>query len=205
MHAEATEPRAAGMPRRTSRWTLLAILALCTAPVIASYLAYYVFPPEGRVHYGALVEPQTNLADIAVTPLAPTSDARSFAALAGRWALVTIAPGACTLDCAQRLYAIRQVRLAVGRDAERVERVWLVTDGQAPAAELLDQYPGLHVWFAPSGAVQERFAGAGQKDGLARIFLVDPHGKLMMRFPTQADPGRIRKDLVRLLKISRIG
>jgi len=203
LHAEATEQRAAGVPRRTSRWTLLAILALCAAPVIASYLAYYAFPPEGRVHYGALVEPQIGVADLAVTPLAPTSDAQSFAALAGRWALVTVAPGACPGDCAQRLYAIRQVRLAVGRDAERVERVWLVTDGVAPAAELLAQHPGMHVWFAPPGLAQERFAGS--EHGLARIFLVDPHGKLMMRFPAQADPGRIRKDLARLLKISRIG
>ncbi len=203
--------------RRTSRLTVLGILALCAAPVIASYLAYYFFPPEGRAIYGSLVEPQIEVSDLGGTPapmpagqeVAP--DAGSvpqesiFARLRGRWALVVVAPGACPGDCAQRLYSIRQVRLAQGRDAERLERVWLVTDGQQPAAELLAQHSGMQVWFTAQDQLRQRFPANATADGFARIYLVDPHGQLMMQFPIGADPGRIRKDLARLLKISRIG
>ena len=211
VQAEATDSRGApqqggaGAAPRRGRGVMLAILAVCAAPVIASYLAYYVFPPEGRVQYGALVEPQVGMADFALDAGGPGAgpDA-SFAALRGRWALVTVAPGACPGDCPQRLYAMRQVRLAVGKDAERVERVWLLSDGQAPQPELLAQHPGLLVWPAPEARIRERFAGAAE-GGLERVYLIDPNGQLMMRFPLGADPGRIRKDLARLLKISRIG
>lgn len=203
--------------RRTSRVTVLGILALCAAPVIASYLAYYFYPPEGRSIYGALIEPQIEVSELGGTPVAaPAGDAgaptageavkqTAFAALRGRWVMVVVAPGACPGDCAQRLYAIRQVRLAQGRDAERVERVWLVTDATRPAAALLAEHPGLQVWFAAPEQLGQRFPASAQGEGFARIYLVDPHGQLMMQFPIGADPGRIRKDLVRLLKISRIG
>lgn len=195
------------------RGKLILIVALCVAPVIASYLAYYVFPPTGRVHYGALIEPSIGVDDLAVRSRPPasdagatrTDDAASFAALRGRWALVMMAPGACGGECAQRLYAIRQIRLALGRDAERVERVWLVTDDQPPSADLLAQHSGLRVWLAPLPALRERFASGERPDGLERIFLLDPRGQLIMDFPPGADPSRIRKDLARLLKISRIG
>ncbi len=203
--------------RRTSRVTVLGILALCAAPVIASYLAYYFYPPEGRAIYGALIEPQIEVSELGGTPVAaPAGDAvtpaagevarqTSFAALRGRWVMVVAAPGSCSGDCAQRLYALRQVRLAQGRDAERVERVWLVTDSAQPAAALLAEHPGLQVWHTAPEQLRQRFPAAAQGEGFARIYLVDPHGQLMMQFPIGADPGRIRKDLVRLLKISRIG
>ncbi len=201
--------------RRASRITVLGIIALCAAPVIASYLAYYFYPPEGRAIYGALIEPQVEVSELGGMPVAGAEGAApvageqekptSFAALRGRWVLVVAAPGGCPGDCAQRLYAIRQVRLAQGRDAERIERVWLVTDSRQPAAALLAEHPGLQVWFSAPEQLRQRFPAAAQGEGFARIYLVDPHGQLMMQFPIGADPGRIRKDLVRLLKISRIG
>lgn len=209
----ATQP----VRRRTSRVTLLGILALCVAPVIASYLAYYFYPPEGRSIYGALIDPQIEVSELGGTAVAaPPGDHQaptageaakrsSFAELRGRWVMVVAAPGACPGDCAQRLYALRQVRLAQGRDADRVERVWLVTDASEPSAELLSEHPGLQVWFTAPGQLGQRFPAGAQAEGFARIYLVDPHGQLMMQFPIGADPGRIRKDLARLLKISRIG
>lgn len=203
--------------RRTSRVTVLGILALCVAPVIASYLAYYFYPPEGRSIYGALIDPQIEVSELGGTAVAaPVGDSQapaagaaatrtSFAALRGRWVMVVAAPGACPGDCAQRLYATRQVRLAQGRDADRIERVWLVTDASEPSAELLAEHPGLQVWFTAPEQLVKSFPADAQAEGFARIYLVDPHGQLMMQFPIGADPGRIRKDLARLLKISRIG
>jgi hypothetical protein len=47
---------------RTGHWrryrVLYLLLALTIAPVLASYIAYFVLPPSGRTNYGALIEPQ---------------------------------------------------------------------------------------------------------------------------------------------------
>lgn len=200
--------------RRGTRLTVLGIVALCIAPVIASYVAYYFYPPEGRSVYGALIQPQIALGEFGGTPLAAEGDKASaegqagkatFAELRGRWTMVMVAPGACPGDCPERLYALRQVRLAQGRDADRVERVWLVSDATRPAAGLLADYAGTRVWFAAPEQLQQKFPAAAATEGFARIYVVDPLGHLMMQFPIGADPGRIRKDIARLLKISRIG
>lgn len=203
--------------QRASRLTVLAIIALCAAPVIASYVAYYLYPPEGRSVYGTLIDPQVEMSDLGGIPVAaPAGDGAApvagaqraqttFAALRGQWVMVVAAAGVCPGDCPERLYALRQVRLAQGRDAERIERVWLVTDAKQPAASLLAEHPGLQAWFVAPDQLLQRLPAGTREEGSARIYLIDPHGQLMMQFPIGADAGRIRKDLARLLKISRIG
>ena len=86
---------------------------------------------------------------------------------------------------------------------DRVTRAWLVDDGAAPTAELMKEYEGTLVVQAKASPLIAKFvAGDGQRD---HLFLVDPLGNLMMRFPKDADPSRIKKDLTHLLKVSRIG
>jgi hypothetical protein len=93
---------------------------------------------------------------------------------------------------------VRQVRRAVGKDAERIERLWLLTDAGKPRAELLAAIEGSHVVRADAELLKS-FPGP------EHIYLVDPLGNLMMRFPADPDPSRMIKDLQRLLKYSRFG
>jgi hypothetical protein len=94
------------------------------------------------------------------------------------------------------------VRRAQGKDMGRVERLWIVTDAASPRAELLAAIAGTHI--APQGAaLAARFPA--ERSPLEHVYLVDPLGNLMMRFPADPDPARMLKDLQRLLKYSSFG
>lgn len=187
------------MTQRKAKLTLAALALVCTLPVAASYFAYYVWQPQGKVNYGELIAPaqlpDEKLAGVAGQPAVGRAD------LNGQWTLLYAGSGACDAACEHALYASRQSRLAQGKEMARVERVWLVTDDAVPPQRILAAHDGLRVGrAAPSWlAALPPVAGEGA------LFLVDPLGNAMMRFPPQADIKRVIKDLQRLLKYSPLG
>jgi len=185
--------------QRRARLTLAALVLVSTLPVAASYLAYYAWPPQDRMNYGELVPPAALpdgvLAGVAGQP--PVAHAE----LRGRWTLVYAGQGTCAAECQRALYAARQARLVQGKEMGRIERLWLVTDDAAPPTALLAGHDGLRVARAEP-AWLERLPGAERGD---RLFLVDPLGNVMMRFPGDADIRGITRDLGRLLKYSALG
>ena len=163
------------------------IFAVCVAPPVLGWFAFEQgWGPRRAGNYGELLQPR--LVD---GPLG---------ALRGRWVLVTFDDARCAPACERKLYVVRQARLALGKDAGRVERLWLVTGGGQPGARLLGAIEGAQV-AASSAALEGAFPG----DVRAHIYLVDPLGNLMMRYPSDADPARLIKDLERLMKYSSIG
>jgi cytochrome oxidase Cu insertion factor (SCO1/SenC/PrrC family) len=163
------------------------IVAVCAAPVVFAWLAYeYRWGAGKSGNYGELIAPRP-----VAGPLAP---------LRGKWVLVTFDAAACDAACEKKLYIVRQVRRAQGKEADRIERLWLLADGARPRPEVLAAIQGSHVAPAPAGFMQS-FPG----NGVQHIYLVDPLGNLMLRFPTDPDPARLIKDLERLLKASRFG
>ena len=183
--------------RRKGRLTLWALILVCTLPVAASYFAYYVWQPEARMNFGTLVTPTPLPASTLVDVDGAAVDAAAFT---GAWRYLVVAPAACDDACRQALYLTRQVRTAQAEDAERVARVWLLPDAGRPDAALLDAHPGLQVVVADA-AWRERFGA----DPLPRVWLVDPAGNVMMRYPDALEPKRMIKDLARLLKYSQQG
>ena len=99
------------------------------------------------------------------------------------------------------LAGMRQVRLAEGKESERIERVWLITGNDAPAPELLAEHPRLHVVHAEPGLIGKILPA--QTSPADHIYVVDPLGNLMMRFPRDPDPRRILRDMSRLLRHSK--
>ncbi len=187
-------------PRRRGRLKALAILLVCAAPTLAAYLAYYVWPPQGRVNYGELIEPRqvpaTALAGVDGKPF-------SLADLKGKWVLLQVDDGACREACEAKLFNMRQSRLAQGREMERMERVWLLSDEAPPGEQVARLTEGMRIARASGSPVLQAFpAEASVKD---HIYLIDPLGNLMLRYPKDADPRKMIKDLARLLKVSRIG
>ena len=181
--------------RAKGRRTLLLLAAVAVAPVIASYSAYYFFPREQRTNYGEL------LPTAPAPPLPGTrADGTPFALaqLHGKWALIVSAPGGCDALCMRSLHATRQARTIQGREMERVQRVWLVTDNATPDPTLLAQHPDLLVVQVSRGAR----AGLPGED---HICLVDPLGNLVLAFPGDPDIRKVAKDIERLLRASRIG
>src|SRR5438132_502246 len=136
----------------------------------------------------------------AETRLRPRPLAGPLVALRGKWVFLTVDAAACAAACERKLYVVRQVRRGQGKDAERIERLWLLTDGGKPRAELLAAIEGSHLAAADAELLKSLPGNAPEY-----IYLVDPLGNLMMRFPGDPDPSRLIKDLQRLMKYSRFG
>ncbi|MBC5763129.1 SCO family protein [Ramlibacter albus] len=176
----------------SGRWKMLAVLAVCAAPVVASYFTYYVVRPEGRRNYGELIMSQPELP-------------AQLAQLKGQWLLVSVAGGACEAACEKHLYLQRQLREGLGKDKDRVDWVWIVSDrtpvrdalkpALAEATVVQMDEAQLSQWLAPA-------QGHALRD---HLYVVDPQGRWMMRFPAGQDIGtapKVKRDLERLLRAS---
>jgi cytochrome oxidase Cu insertion factor (SCO1/SenC/PrrC family) len=181
---------------RRARRTLLLIAAVGVAPVVASYAAYYFWPRETQVNYGALL-PTRPAPDIE----GARGDGRPFKLtdLRGKWVLVIAAAGACGAACDRMLYATRQARTIQGREMDRVVRLWLVTDEAPLPPALATQHPDLDVV-----RVTPQIAAHLPSEG-TRIYLIDPRSNLVLAWPADPDIKALAKDLERLLRASQIG
>ncbi|HET9579967.1 MAG TPA: hypothetical protein VFP44_19210 [Usitatibacter sp.] len=181
------------------RAKLLILMGLFAAPIVASLLAYNFMDIRPSANYGELIVPPAQVTPQRFTR--PDGSAFAFGQLAGRWVLVVSDSGACGAPCEKKLASLRQARLALGRNASRVERVFVVDDGQAPAPARLEPFEGTIVAVAAAADPSRPAAGNDR----SHIYLVDPHGNVMMRWPEAPDGRRMVKDLERLLKASQIG
>ncbi len=181
----------------------MGVLLVCAAPVILSYLFYYVLPPSGRTNYGTLILPQRPVPELRLA--APDGTPYRFASHLGQWVMLQIDAGACNKPCVDKLYALRQQRTMTGKERERIDRVWLVTDATSPAAELLRDYEGTVVLRADPAELTALMPVEPGRRLEDYLWVIDPIGNLMMRFPADGEPAKIRKDLSRLLKASRVG
>jgi hypothetical protein len=189
---------------RGGRIKMLLVLLACAAPVIASYFTYYVIRPEGRTNHGALIQPSRAMPEaLALATL--TGERVAARSLHGQWLLVSVGPAACGTACEQRLYAQRQLREMLGRDAERLDKLWLVTD-TAPIAEplrrALDTAPAFNVLRADAAALAAWLEPASGQRVEDHLYVVDPMGEWMMRFPATIEPAKIKRDLSRLMRAS---
>ena len=191
------------LPPGRGRLKLIAVLLVCASPVIASYLMYYAFPPSGRTNFGTLIEPQRPVPALRLTDL----DGRPYRidALLGQWVLLQIDGGACAAACADKLFALRQQRTMTGKNRDRIDRLWLVTDSAPIPAALLRDHDGTIVVRADPAALAALLPLEPGRRAEDYLWVIDPLGNLMMRFPADGEPSKIRKDIGRLLRASRVG
>jgi len=186
---------------RASRWPLVWIAVASVAPFLLAYLTFYFWAPSGRMNYGELIEPVRPLPDV---PLALSGgEPFRLKSLRGKWILLAVAPGACGEPCQRALYHLRQLRRAQGKNMERIERVWLITDDAPIDPALAQAFEGTYFVRGAGGDLVRASALAGAPAGT--LFVIDPLGNPVLRYPPDADPSRILRDIVRLLKVSQIG
>ena len=193
---------------RRGRLQMLFLLLACAAPVIASYLAYYVFKPEGgKTNFGTLVQPVQDV-----------NPAWFDIPFNGKWTLLVARPASeCTTkneSCLEALFLMRQLRIAVGRESSRVQLVWVNTDGKPVDPEVLLAYDqktaGFQILSLPADPkLKSEFDAWLNRDGAGqKIQLIDPSPAKMMVFPVTNSPkefGSIKKDLEKLLRLNRKG
>ena len=198
----ATEAAVGGM-RSGGRLKMLLVLLVCAAPVIASYFTYYVLRPEGRRNFGELIDPQRPLPDLPVVSLDGTP--HNLTELKGQWLLVSVASGVCDDQCEQHLYLQRQVLTSLGKERDRFDWVWLVTDDQPVRAALLPALKDAVVFRLKPGQAANWLAPAKDHQLSDHLYVVDPIGNWMMRFPAKLDAEgatKAKRDLERLLRAS---
>lgn len=191
--------------RRSGRRQLLLIAALFFVPLVAASWLYLSssWRPVVGVHHGELIQPPRPLPD---TPLVlPDGSPAATDVLRGDWLLVYVEQDVCAEPCRRALTDMRQVRLALDKDATRVRRV-LLHPGACCEAGFGAEEPDLQLLSATgSEGAALRALFPPSPTGEPGIYIVDPHGNLMMSYaPGGAAPGILR-DLERLLRLSHIG
>ncbi|MGB5103605.1 MAG: hypothetical protein WBO04_09845 [Steroidobacteraceae bacterium] len=196
---------------KRGRRQFLGLAALFFVPLAVAFWLYYGptdWRPVGGSNKGDLLDPARPLAAIALpTPDGSVTDA---GLLRGKWSWVYVGDGLCNDRCRKALYLTRQSRIALNKDMDRVQRVFLVTDRCCDRAFLAQEHPDLVVALvetAPTAALLEPFpvydgvpiAAAG------RIYLVDPLGNLVMSYSAAAPDKALLTDLKKLLRLSHIG
>lgn len=192
---------------RRQRLLLVLVISAFVVPLVVAWLLIDHWRPGGSVQHGELMNPTRPVA-LQFTLLGQQGLAGSEA-WRGRWVLVYVGSAAhCDARCRTSLYDMRQVRLALGRDLERVKTA-LLLDG-TPGTELhqwlASEHPNTEIAIANSANQNLLFMAFPQAGKLGDwIYLLDPLGNLVIRYPVDIDPRGLLKDLQRLLKWSKIG
>ncbi len=186
--------------RNSGRWKLVLLAIIFFGPLAAAFGLYYgnIWKPTGSAVHGVLLLPPLQLP---TTPLLSGSDGPRFQ---DAWSLLVIAPGSCGQECQTALLESRQVRKALGSERDRVQRIWLVSAGNANPRFLTEQHPLLSVVPANEPRLTEVLQIIGDSQP-GEVLVVDPLGNLMMRFPPGTSMRAMHTDLAKLLKVSRIG
>jgi len=183
------------------RLRMLIVLLVCAAPVVASYFTYYVVRPDGRRNFGDLIEPMRALPDVKVQAL--NGDVLQLPTLKGQWLLISVAGGDCQTDCQHQLYLQRQILTGLGKDRARTEWVWLVNDQAEVPNSLLPGLKEASVLRMNADALAQWLQPADGQQLQDHLYLVDPHGQWMMRFPAKLSTEgalKTKRDIERLLR-----
>ena len=178
--------------------TLWLILCVCLAPFVLALLLFMFWRPDSLINNGELLQP-------ARLNIYLENDNDSLDSLLstnrGRWLLLMIDESRCADDCKKKLYWLRQLRLAQGREMDRIERVWLINDQKSPDPALIDGHQGI----ITLNVIPKNTSQIDNQEVLSAdyIYLVDPIGNLMMRFAINGDPALLKKDIKKLLKASK--
>jgi hypothetical protein len=188
---------------KNGRLKMLLVLLLCASPVIASYITYYIIRPEGRRNFGELITPQKTLPDL--TAISLDGKSINLQTLKGQWLLVSVAGGACDAACQKHLYLQRQLRETLGKEKDRLDWVWLVSDAASIPAAIMPALKDATVLRLPAAHITTWMQPAQGQQLADHLYLVDPMGYWMMRFPTGLDAAAVKKvksDIERVLRAS---
>lgn len=201
--AAAVAANEAAARTRAGRIRMLLVLLVCAAPVVASYVSYFLWRPAATRSWGELIQPTRGIP--AATGQDLSGQSVPLAALRGQWLIVVVSGGDCSAPCERNLFLQRQLREALGRDKDRVDRVWIVADAAPVRPQLLPALETATVLRVDPAVVDRWFAPHAGHKLEEHLYVVDPMGEWMLRFPpgmSDADATRARRDLERLLRAS---
>lgn len=203
--------------KRRSLVPMIVVFLVSLAPIVGAFVMYFNpqwWPDDGR-SYGQLVSPQRPVPSVADLKLT-TLEGKPFdlSSLKGKWVLLAADDGDCGDDCARKLFITRNVHASLGKNVDRAARVWIITDNQPVPDRVLEAYQGTVMVRADPAAAARFLLGKSAADAATPaatlelngpIWVIDPLGHLMLQFPAEADPVKVRDDFRKLINNSRIG
>jgi cytochrome oxidase Cu insertion factor (SCO1/SenC/PrrC family) len=191
-----------------SRSYLIGLFAVFFGPLFFAMWLFYVpnsWLNTSTQNHGSLIQPAQPLHEFKLTAKdGSTWDSKQFT---GKWTLLYIGNETCDLYCQANLFKMRQVRLSLGRDSERVQRKYLGLNNHQSTGEInkiFSKYPRMQIAWFDASAVNEQLPQLKERP-VHQIYVIDPLGNLMMWYPKNATSKGIKNDLKRLLKVSKIG
>ncbi len=198
--------------QRRGRRQLLVLASIFFVPLAVAFWLYYGaggWSPHGSTNQGDLVNPAVPLPAAALTRHDGTPAAPDL--LRGKWTIAFIGDGACDDRCRKALYLSRQSRIALNKDMDRVQRVFLATGSCCDGAFLAAEHPDLAVvTLGTDAASRALLAAIPVYDGVpveraGRLYLIDPLGNLVLSYPAGAPDKALLTDVRKLLRLSHIG
>jgi hypothetical protein len=208
---------------RRQRRMLIGVALMFFAPLALSFYLYYgtFWHPGGRVNAGELIEPARPLPALALPLASPAAPPEAPAPpraetkrgqtnpqfLKGKWTLLYVQQGRCDDECRRHLYDTRQVRLALDREMNRVQRVFIGDGDCCDLKELLATHPDL-IAIRASPADEPLLGLLPTRPGAVnshRVYVIDPLGNAMMFYEADARPKGMLEDMKRLLRLSSVG
>lgn len=197
---------------KSGRRKLLLLAALFLGPLFVAYALYYFsdWRPSGTVNKGHLLNPARPLPKLALT----LADGTPVPAdeLKRIWTMLYVGTSNCAEECRKALYNARQVHTALGKEAHRVQGVFIVTDDRSLASLqnfLHEEHRGMKLWTTELAARIELMVFLGSTgmnpEAPGNIYLVDPLGNWVMYYLPSDEPKGMLKDLKKLLRLSRVG
>ncbi|AZE81514.1 hypothetical protein C4J98_0062 [Pseudomonas orientalis] len=179
--------------RRKGRWQLILMLLMVVGPMVLATFMYKLqfWVPDSRSYHGELIGNGQTRADIGVQ------------VDESRWQLLVTAPAACAAECRQLVYLARQLQIGLGRDASRASHALASAQPVSTDydARLKTEYPQLQRYSLDLSTFNRNAAAPGD----AQLWVVDPHGNLVLRYDAKVNGKDLLNDLRLLLKLSNIG
>jgi hypothetical protein len=197
------------IPTITPRVKFVLMFVLFALPITASYLMFFFWKPKVTNNYGELIVPVVELPQEKFI-IADGKDAPQNVldkGLRGKWLMVTRDSGACDAACTKKLYTMRQARLILSKELDRVVRVVLIDDAISPATQLRQDFAGAAFVKAEDSAWLAKLPreATDNTNGRGYIYAVDPMGNVFMRYKADQDIKELAADYRRVLKASQLG
>ena len=203
---------------KQSKKTLILIFLVCLTPILLANLFFYVLRPSGFTNHGVLLSPPADIKKALLATSVSLDEPTN-----GKWVLLTSTTQSCETVCKRTLFYLNQLKKSTGEESNRVIALALLpslknaveqTKLSAELTQLADLTPfylpnhhaieleGVFNQLRPQDVALDRFQF---KEHLLEIWIVDPNGNAILYYPPGADPNKLKKDLAKLLKVSRIG
>jgi hypothetical protein len=185
------------------RLALVGIALMFFVPIFVSwYLVFFSDYKDGikTVNNGVLISPIINLSNLDMKSF---SDDKIYSQ-DRTWILAFLIKQDCNKLCQENLYQIRQIRLAIGKDQDKLERL-VLSKASLDWDNYKKEYPGQK--YIDSSMINFDEIVSAFKSNLElksdSIYLIDPYGNLMMQYKNGTEPTGIIKDIERLIRNAR--